>query len=139
MSEEKLENIEEMEEELSIDEQLSKPFLNYEEKNKKYGYVMAGKRKISLQFRTKEFTNKELNEIMSKDNFDLMDAATKINQSINLNFLLIYYASKLNKQRCSLQDFIKYFDDKTPKFKIEFTAANELYLEKLARLMGFND
>lgn len=106
----------------------------------KYGHIMDGKVKKSMQKRTEEFTNGELNQFKSKYGVDLFQCMQYLEQgSIEANFTLIYFGTNLSKNSVSFKNYVQYFDKLSPRFKIEFIENNQEYINVVAKLMGFKE
>lgn len=117
-----------------------KETLDYtEEEKKKFSSIKKGTVTFSLRKRKKEFTNKEIDKLNKQYNIDIMSIMQRMNENIEASFILIYLGTNLSNLKVTLNDYIKYFEDKTPSFKIEFIAANAGFVEIAAEKMGFTD
>lgn len=106
----------------------------------KYAHIMDGKVKKSMQKRTKEFTNGELNLFKTKYNVDLFQCMQYLEQgSIEANFTIIYFGTNLSQNSVSFKNYVQYFDKLSPRFKIEFIEHNQEYINIVANLMGFKE
>lgn len=117
-----------------------KDSVEYESKEdyKKYGGLKFNDKMISLRFNKKDFTNKDLNDILKKDRIDLLDLGSKMEENVNNKLALIYYGSNFyNNKSITLQQFFKAFNSESPAYKVKFVEANEEYLVNVAERMGF--